>query len=763
MGGLVEGSDINEVDVPDGDKDNILAEFSKLQRENEKLKERIRRLQKDTRVGGDPSIDNSPNSYHLSLDSGAGTSALDSLATASQPRVSRSSTGLQSIYLSPQLSNEFNFISGGKKTVRKPIVINGETSELGSKYYGPQSVDYMVDVANKSSSNGPVPNTLKLSRPEFRRDNTMEQDLLARAAQKKKLPWIVYLVPNEANSNVNYHAIVSLVKFFFHPRFRYYNFYSRVPMLMFLENYPKQAPEDWENDDDLLLLCTILIISLQMLTPTDCVTYKIVAPIDIDKCEAAKKYVVSNKLFHTFQCIRHSLVCETFTSIQSYILCSEWHFKEKRYEECWSMMFHTCAIAFAIGLHMKVDDNIAELNRVETWFALKELTSIICSILGRPSPLSLSLNVAVENESTEIIKHQKVNCALRVGVSECLQMANALMIDNMNRDIDIDSLFDLDKRIDAEIELFRNSYLTKTEIKPVDQAPNQVYLPTYVSRESAYITIFMLSITKAKTRVPFLEKFEHKVIVSLMMLSITDYLATLELLVVEYFKNLESTYDPVRCFQLIYPFLSVFILQGIVCILALMNVKSQYFINGDPLLSNDFLTTIERRILAVKWSLIWPQNLASGFDKILDFIQILRANMISANPTPIMNIQYQETLVQTSPTPERPGLFPSFTNWNVKDPFNISRPDETLYLNDSQDFFSIDIDKFDLNPMIEQQQSQGGHIQPVNVEGLSQMQNLEVPPSTYGRVGGPPTVDLEASVSSVSEQIDTDIFSPPLR
>lgn len=738
--------DINELDVPGGDKDGLLAEFAKLQRENDKLKERVRRLQRDVR-SLEP-LEASPNS--LSLDR---MTMLDSVGSTAHLTLSGSSAGPPSIMQTPQLPTEFA-PSAPTKVGRKPIVINGETSELGSKYYGPQSVDYMVDVANKANNNGPIPNYLKLSRPEFRRDNTMEQDLLSKAAQKKKLPWIVCLTPNEENTPANYNAILSLVKYFFHPRFRYYNFYSRVPMLRFLDSYPNQRPEEWENDDDLLLLCVILIISLQMLTPQECVTFKIISPLDIEKCETTKKYIIRNRLFHIFQNIRHNLVCETFTSIQSYILCSEWHFKEKRYEECWSMIFHTCAIAFAIGLHMKVDDNVAELNRVETWFALKELTSIICSILGRPSPISLTLNLAVEYETTEIIKHERVNCALRVGVSECLQLANALMIDNMNHDVEIDSIFDLDKRIDTEIDLFKLLYLTGTDYKPVDQDPTQVYLPTYVSRESAYITLFMLSVTKAKTRVPFLDKFDHKVIVSLLMLSISDYLSTLEILVIEYFRTLETSYDPVRCFQLKYPFLSVFILQGIVCILALMNIKSNYFINGDPLLSRDFLAAIERRILAVKWSLIWPQNLASGFDKILDFTQILRSNMVSTNPTPIpQTMQYQETLVQTSPTPERPGLFPSFTNWNVKDPFNITRPDETLYLNDSQDFFSIDIDKFDLNPVVAGPLQ--GPSQPIDLQGLPDMQNLEVP-SAY-----PIGTDHEASASSVSEQIDSDVFSPP--
>ena len=100
---------------------------------------------------------------------------------------------------------------------------------------------------------------------------------------------------------------------------------------------------------------------------------------------------------------------------------------QQNYEECWQMMFHACSISFSIGLHImnqfratntkenkpfknvvdatmgesdsssekrmrwnwkRIKNEDEELNaqQYRLWYALKYLTSVICSIFGRPNP-----------------------------------------------------------------------------------------------------------------------------------------------------------------------------------------------------------------------------------------------------------------------------------------------------------------------------------------------------------------------------------------
>lgn len=127
------------------------------------------------------------------------------------------------------------------------IEIAGETTELGEKYYGPSSSNYMIEalrlkkdqneesVSKSDSSSTPLNNE---SHPTKKKQDGSESDMDTDghhgiAFAKKSLPWLIH---QDGTHEKNLHVIKKLVGFFFeHSTYR--SFISKPLLLEFVDNY----------------------------------------------------------------------------------------------------------------------------------------------------------------------------------------------------------------------------------------------------------------------------------------------------------------------------------------------------------------------------------------------------------------------------------------------------------------------------------------------------------------------------------------------
>lgn len=360
--------------------------------------------------------------------------------------------------------------------------ISGETSESGDKYYGPQSSKYMIE----SLKNSQFMDTNNYPQNYLDKDNEIK---VGKSLIKKPLPVLMPGLSAQENLRLIYRLVE---KFFQNYSSNYYKiFISKLHIMNFLDTYDSINNNLWENDDDLLVLIMILIFALERLTPVEIIDLFNIKNNDYNNFIYN---LIHNNLFYNFEKLRHNLINESILTIQSYILCTEYYFVEQRYEECWSMMFHTCSIAFSIGLHVtgklklneinlnqdqvsnnstahsndKDDSNISDesmdevdefedISKLKVWFSLRILSDKVCSILGRPNPISIQMNSKIikynQNYSSINLKQNKTSILLRIGLSECIRLSNMMLIENFMIDFTINDLLNLNSRFEKEINL----------------------------------------------------------------------------------------------------------------------------------------------------------------------------------------------------------------------------------------------------------------------------------------------------------------------
>lgn len=372
--------------------------------------------------------------------------------------------------------------------------ISGETSELGEKYYGPQSSSFMMESLINTKSNRQSPYENRLSFNYLDNDNNIK---MKKSLIKKPLPQLNARLSAHENVQAIFKAVE---KFFQNYSSNYYKtFVSKLNLFEFLHNYSTFDDDNWENDDYLLLLYMILIFSIERLTPVE--VHDILG-IEEKEYLTFTYNLIHNNLFYNFEKLRHNLVTESIITIQSYILCTEFYFIEQKYEECWSMMFHTCSIAYSIGLHVtnklklpklnEIDLNFAtgsqpgtgdkdmasqseesdkdlnnlmanrdneleDINKLKVWFTLRILSDKVCSILGRPNPISIQINSIIlkynQNYTNINLNQHSTSILLRIGLSECLRLSNMMLIENFMIDFTINDLLTLNSKFEKEIYL----------------------------------------------------------------------------------------------------------------------------------------------------------------------------------------------------------------------------------------------------------------------------------------------------------------------
>lgn len=573
----------------------------------------------------------------------------------------------------------------------KLFPISGETSELGQKYYGPFSSKTMEESLLLMGNEDPFcekhhKHTWTSNPSEMSIDSDMLTPNRPRGnydCPKKPLPWVLEADDSDER---NMRVIKRLVAFFFElPKYHY--FLSESCVMQFVDSHSYTLDDDWDGDDDLLLLHMILVLLVRRLSPA---RYNLCGITDHPVRSTADMYrridrLVTKRLVWGFLKLRHNLVSETYLTVQSYILCSEFQFTEQRYEESWSMLFHCCAVAYAIGLHvtMNIDapssslfskvsgnnielfdqyasmsgetsvpansDNAYHIAKVKTWYALRNITGHICSILGRPNPILIQLNLKVlmSLNCPEETTNNQVNNAnmiqLKSGLSECIRLLNLMLIESYIMNVSEQEVLNLDikfKEEDKSLKYFISSeYQDLTDSLSKQEHPVSK-LPMVVDREETLCDLIILHVNRIKLLERFLSLLNGALHFSIGLLSdsiicFLDY--TYEF--VQSYVNSEVpqfldgngkliTEDYIdKIFLIKFSFVSAFIYQGIIVLFILLNSKGNEFIGIDSI---DLLTKIDYKIsllLEITCSIcdsgntslnFWSPNMFYLMNQILD-------------------------------------------------------------------------------------------------------------------------------------------------
>lgn len=537
--------------------------------------------------------------------------------------------------------------------------ISGETSENGQKYYGPFSSNTMVESLllmgqedqicekhhqhmwsskpNKMSSDS---DTLSPNRARGNYD-----------CPKKPLPWVLEVDDSDER---NKQVIRNLVNFFFElPKYHY--FLSELTTLQFIDSHASTSDEDWDGDDDLLLLHMILVLAVRRLSPA---RYNLCGITNFPVESAEDMYhridkLVSKRLAWGFLKLRHNLVSETYLTVQSYILCAEYQFIEQRYEESWSMVFHCTAVAFAIGLHVVVNmdgpnmppkltkhtqntvdiipqdvsmssdttvpindnDNLYHISKIKTWFALRNIAGHICSILGRPNPIliQLDLKVLVNLNGPNDPDNNQINSTtmiqLKSGLSECVRLLNLMLIESYIMNVSELEVLNLDVKFKDEnkaLLYFISQEYQSANAGLLRQTHPVTELPYVIDKEDALSDLIILHVNRIKLLERFLSILSGASKLSLGLITesiicFVDY--TCEF--VQEYVNKEVpqfldengkliTEDRIdKVFLLKFPFVSAFIYQGIIVLFILLSSKGNEFVDNASI---DFLNKIDYKI-----------------------------------------------------------------------------------------------------------------------------------------------------------------------
>lgn len=479
--------------------------------------------------------------------------------------------------------------------------ISGETTEDGEKYYGPQSAEYMtrslqgtIDQSFPAEAE-PIkqepldaPGTTAESMRWPQRKSSYHQRL-------KRLPNLILgsKPSSEAMPDVhslNKNAIAYLINNFFDRDLYHQTLLSRTQVLENLELFDNVSDEEWEQDDDLLLLNSILLCSVEALTPRECMHLGIM-PHD----SAAADYQVfihhltHKVLLRSILELRHNLLSESHLTVASYILCAEWYFHDRQYEESFSMIFHATGVAYAIGLHIigdlrrlngqepqeMAEDHEAQVQsdftRFKTWFGLKFVAGQICSILGRPNPILVRASEAIMRNAAElssILENDFQRAMLKIGLSECLRLSNTMLIESFMMDILEQDLSQLDSKFYSEIHVCE-LLLSKM---------------TSANQSAALYDLVLLLIHRAKLLHPFVAKFAGKstapAICDNLIKSLQNAIRYLSDLIAQFRNDVMLRFEmeldlqlstrtriAAKIFSLNFPFLSLLVHQGLIVML----------------------------------------------------------------------------------------------------------------------------------------------------------------------------------------------------
>lgn len=681
----------------------------------------------------------------------------------------RKNKKLESECMKLQRSIMYEESSSGSHLGKEGVQISGETSELGPKYYGPQSSNFMIEnLKNKSSGHvdkdsssepqfeeeGKFPeNTGEPTEPSISggKDNKVNKSNIWAMSSKKPLPRILQMDAGDYKSSLgsynkdNLKIISQLVENLFSSNDYYECFLSKRQMLEFLSSYDSIGNNEWENDDDLLLLYVILLLLyvilmllVERLTPKEFIEVGIVPEnFDVSKnYKKLKKKLVLLLLFKNFEALRHNLLLESIITVQAYLLCLEWYFIQQKYEECWSMLFHTCSIAFSLGIDVmgkfraeneSFEEDIA---RYKVWLALRNISGQICSVLGRPNPVSMQVNSVVMMSSAAAISKlelskYKIHVLLKGGLGECLRLSNMMLIENFMIDFSLKDLLQLDSKFEEEINILEyfltNEEQDEEEATGVSLRKQTFDLPQTLSKHSIICDLIVFYINRSKLFEPFIVKFQEQeqsaVIIRSIYASLMKFLDAIlefldiffEPLIEKYVDNSSNYLKEVKFgkqFRLFHPYLNSFIYQGVIIIFTFLHYEDKAFINysnlpNAPINYEECLDFFETKLhsllsyekkfekLSLDANRLWSTNFTHLAKKNLEVIAYIRQKRVTKLQQEYDRETFDRDLEDYHAQIEA-GLGDNFVGFYVRDPFWITNPDNLPYYISSPSDASFD-------------------------------------------------------------------------
>lgn len=527
-----------------------------------------------------------------------------------------------------------NSTLGLSDSTKKPIHVSGETSEEGEKYYGPQSSTYMMDNLRDNAGNDSESSKQSKVVKEVHHDDP-EDTRVRMSLKKKNLPCVLGGDPHldlkdPAVIRRNIKVIQRLIEFFFTTNSYYTSFIVIGNVRQFLDSYESIKDSEWENDDDLLLLYMILLMAVQRLSPTQFVKFGLLPQDKILEVSRFKSYLAKDVLHHSFVNFRHNLLNESIVTIQAYILCCEWYFIDQKYEECWSMVYHVSAVAYLSGLHVlsrfklgnnnkdtqNEEDEKEDLEKCVVWFALRNITGQICSILGRPNPISIQVNSFVDRSTRTTrsdnldFKEKKTQVALKTGLSECLRLSNMMLIENYMIDFTITDLFNLNRKFETEItqlEMFLTDKGADMDLH-FESASDQILSRHKIGRSAMMHDLIIFYVNRSKLVEPFVDKFrtheQSDEVVRILINSLDRFLIySVEFIgnfIDDFGEKLSGSANTLldkhfgKLFRTYFPFLNSFIYQGFVVIFTFLHYKFKEFIEAPSVMNlTDHLPVVD--------------------------------------------------------------------------------------------------------------------------------------------------------------------------
>lgn len=520
------------------------------------------------------------------------------------------------------------------------------------------------------------------------------------------------------------------------------------------------------------------MLLVERLTPKEFIEVGIVLEdFDISKnYKRLKKKLVLQLLFKNFEALRHNLLLESIITVQAYLLCLEWYFIQQKYEECWSMLFHTCSIAFSLGIHVmgkfraeneSFEEDIA---RYKVWLALRNISGQICSVLGRPNPVSMQVNSVVMMSSAAAISKlelskYKIHVLLKGGLGECLRLSNMMLIENFMIDFTLKDLLQLDSKFEEEINILEY-FLTNEEqegeetMSPTKQTFD---LPRTLSKSCIISDLIIFYINRSKLFEPFIVKFQEQeqsaVIIQSIYASLMKFLDAIlefldlffEPLIDKYVDDSSNYLKEVKFdkqFRLFHPYLNSFIYQGVIVIFTFLHYQDKAFINytnmpDAPINYEECLDFFESKLhsllsyekkfekVSLDTNRLWSTNFTHLAKKNLDVISYIRQKRAAKLQQEYDSEAFDRELEDYHAQIEA-GLGDNFVGFYVRDPFWITNPDNLPYYISSPSSGSPN--SSDSQKSVPMAENQGDYF-PSTFERESDMHAQESPnpPNTYGK------------------------------
>ncbi|ODV97060.1 hypothetical protein PACTADRAFT_48827 [Pachysolen tannophilus NRRL Y-2460] len=352
-------------------------------------------------------------------------------------------------------NNNNNNLHDGDEDLYEDIEYND--SELSKeKYYGPNSAIFMVK------------STADAKNLEFDQFIKVKTEL----KHKRELPMLLTPENNNNNNNnnnssfitdnenlkmSNFSLICQLVSIFFQLRNYCNNFINEKDVFNFLHNYA--TIKNWSNDDDLLLLIMIIVTTLRSMRRDD--------PLLVEY--NLKFEVINSRLMKQFEHLKNGIRNETIRSLQSYVLACEHYYYYSQAEKSWNMLFHTVANAYSLGLH--VYDKEIEISlkntkkntlkviqndpRTSLWLTINFISSVLCSVVGRPNPVTFTFQ--------PLIKNLDIKLNYKIAISELIKKSTKILIESYKVTIDYKKIMEIDEQFESEIEIYNKLILDNAE------------------------------------------------------------------------------------------------------------------------------------------------------------------------------------------------------------------------------------------------------------------------------------------------------------